>query len=188
VNNYEYIIASLPVPETAGSLDADALIEAIRNQCSESDNALIDFLVDGFDPDKLDAGFYGRALGSRNAFIREYFLWDLKVRNTKTAYLNSKLDRPAGQDVIDLPGADDYDERGEVEAVLSGTDILKRERGLDDLMWNKAEELTIMHLFDLDVILAFIAKIKITDRWNRLDPETGKAMFRTLVQEIRKSR
>ena len=55
-------------------------------------------------------------------------------------------------------------------------------------MWQKAEELTMLHLFDIDVILAFIAKIKITDRWNRLDPQTGRRMFRTLVEEIRQTR
>ena len=51
MNNYEYIIASLPVPETAGTLDADSLTEAIRSQCSPADNALIDILAGGFDPE-----------------------------------------------------------------------------------------------------------------------------------------
>lgn len=188
MNNYEYIIASLPVPETAGALDASALVEAIRSQCSPADNALIDILTDGFVPEKLDAAFYGKALSSRNPFIRDYFLWDLQVRNTKTEYLNAKLGRPAGMDLIDLPGASDFDEKPRVQEILSDSDILRRERGLDDLMWNKAEELTLMHLFDIDVILAFITKVYITSRWTGLDPETGRAMFRSLVEEIRKTR
>ena len=188
MNNYEYIIACLPVPEAAGALDADSLIEAIRSQCSPADNKLIDLLVSGFDPQNLTAELYTLAQASRNAFIREYMFWDLRVRNTKTEFLNARLSRPAGTDLIDLPGSLEFDDKPQVQAVLSNPDILERERGLDDLMWKKADELTQLHVFDMDVILAFIAKIKITDRWNRLDPQTGRAMFRTLVEEIRQTR
>ena len=168
--------------------DPDALVSEIRSQCTEHDNALIDLLEDSFDPDKLDAGLYSRALSSPNTFIREYLSWDLKVRNTKAEYLNRVLGRPEDADVLDLPGAVDYDEKPAVEAVLSQTDILERERGLDSLMWDKAEDLVRMRVFDLDVILSFIARLRITDRWNRLDPQTGRTMFRRLVDEIRKTR
>ena len=188
MNNYEYIIASLPVPdESTGTLNADAVLAEIKSLCSESDNKLIDMLLDAFSPDKLTAGFYEQALASRNAFLREYLLYDLRVRNTKVDFINRSLGRPEGLDLI--PGDDEeFDGRPEVEAVLEQKDILARERGLDRLMWNKADELALMHLFDLDVILAFVAKIKINDRWNKLDPQTGRELFRRLVEEIRKTR
>ena len=188
MNNYEYIIASLPVPDKDEALDVSALVEEIRSQLSESDNALMDLLLSGFNTDSLNEEFYRKALGSRNAFIREYFLWDLRVRNTKTEFLNRTLGRSSGQDVIGLPDSQEFDARGEVEAVLSQSDILARERGLDALMWDKCEQLTMLHLFDVDIILAFTARLMITDRWNRLDPATGREMFRSLVEEIRKTR
>lgn len=186
MNNYEYIIASLPVlGKDARSLDADALVQGIRGQCSASDNALIDRLMDAFDAEKLDAAFYEAALGSRNHFLREFLRFDLQVRNTKVEYLNSVLGRPEGQDV--LPMEEEFDEKPRVMEILSGTDILKREKGLDDLMWEKADSLTQMDLFDIDIILAFIAKIMIASRWSKLDEETGREMFRRLVNEIRKT-
>ncbi|MBR4809716.1 MAG: DUF2764 family protein [Bacteroidales bacterium] len=188
MNNYEYIIASLPVPDKAEALDAAALVAEIRGQLSDSDNSLLDLLLAGFSPDSLDESFYVKALSSRNAFISKYFLWDLRVRNTKTEYLNRKLGRPEMQDVIDLPDAREFDSRGIVEAALSGADILQRERDLDALMWDECERLTELHVFDLDIILAFTAKLMITDRWNRLDPATGRELFRSLVDEIRKTR
>lgn len=188
MNNYEYIIASLPVPdESTGTLNADAVLAEIKSLCSESDNKLIDMLLDAFSPDKLTAVFYEQALASRNAFLREYLLYDLRVRNTKVDFINRSLGRPEGLDLI--PGDDEeFDGRPEVEAVLEQKDILARERVLDRLMWSKADELALMHLFDLDVILAFVAKIKITDRWDKLDPQTGRELFRRLVEEIRKTR
>lgn len=188
MNNYEYIIASLPVLDRQESLDADALVSEIRNQCSSRDNALIDLLIDSQDPEKMNESLYKKALGSSNFFIREYLLWDLRVRNTKAEYLNRVLDRPEGMDVIDLPGAIEYDERPSVEEVLEQKDILQREKDLDSLMWEKAQDLTRMHVFDLDVLLSFIARLNISDRWNKLDPQTGRLMFRSLVDEIRKTR
>ena len=148
----------------------------------------VDILEDSFDASKLNEDLYRRALSCSNSFLREYLLWDLQVRNTKTEFLNRTLERPEGSDVIDLPCAVDYDARPAVEAVLAQTDILEREKGLDSLMWEKAEELVRMHVFDLDVILSFIARLRITDRWNKLDPQTGRLMFRRLVDEIRKTR
>ena len=187
MNNYEYIIASLPVlGKDAGSLDADSLILAIRGECSEADNRLIDKLLDGFDPEKLDAAFYESALKSGNHFLREYLRFDLQVRNTKVEYLNSVLGRLDGLDVIPLE--QDFDDKPRVMEILSGTDILKREKGLDDLMWEKAETLTHMDVFDIDIILAFIARIKIADRWSKLDEDTGRELFRRLVNEIRNTR
>ena len=198
VNNYEYIIASLPVPGSdSGAVDTGALLDFIRSQCSEKDVELLECLQDGFDPAKLDYGFYVKAGKSSNGFLREFLLYDLLLRDTKAEYLNRELDRPEGQDIVPLPGtADeyetqacpDYDEKPAVLAVLQQDDLLARERGLDKLLWDKADDLTRMHLFDMDVILAVAAKLLITERWNRLDPETGRELFRNLIQEIRNTR
>ncbi len=198
MNNYEYIIASLPVPEPdSAPADTDAILSFIRSQCSAKDVELVDCLQDGFSADKLDYGFYVKAGKSGNGFIREFLLFDLLVRDTKVEYLNKVLGRQEGQDIVPLPGtADeyetpvcpDYDEKAAVLSVLGQSDILARERGIDRLLWEKADELTRMHLFDMDVILAVVAKLLITERWNRLDPATGREMFRNLVQEIRNTR
>lgn len=191
MSNYEYIIASLPVlGKDADKLDADALIASIKGLLSSQDNALADLLLGSFDPDSLTPEYYVGVSKAPNEFIRQYAEFDLKVRNAKVDFLNRTLGRPEGQDSMPLPpGMDEeFAERAEVDAILGLTDILERERGLDELMWAKADELVQMHVLDLDIILAFIAKIKITDRWNKLDPATGRELFRKLVQEIRNTR
>ncbi len=191
MNNYEYVIAGLPLLQSSSTkgrhADTAALIDEIRSQLSGKDNSLLDFFLSGYDEDSLGADFYKAALSHRNSFIREFFAYDLLVRNTKVEWINSTVGRPEGTDVI---GIDDGQEDGEtlrqeVRSVLDCGEILRRERGLDELMWRKADELTLWSLFDVDVILAFIAKLKIVQRWERLDPETGQEYFRKLVQEIR---
>jgi len=37
----------------------------------------------------------------------------------------------------------------------------------------------------MDAILAFVVKFKISMRWLKLEPQTGRQMFRTLVDEVR---
>ena len=191
MNNYEYIIASLPVLSegSAGKVDADALVAEIRGHLSPRDNALMDLLLEGYGDGTQDAEFYRRALGCSNGFLRKFFEYDLAVRNAKVDYLNRALGRPEGMDKVVLGEEEpDFDGRAEVDAVLNGSDILARERGLDDLMWQEIDELTRMDVFDIEAILGFTAKLKIIDRWNKLDPETGRELFRKLVDEIRKTR
>lgn len=191
MNNYEYIVASLPVIEPGSRLGsssaANAIIDDIREQLSNKDNALVTMLLDGFDPEKLNAGFYRACLGSGSRFLREYFLFDLFLRNTKVEYLNASLGRPEGKDVLLLEDLEDYEfeQKEEIVEILSGTDIIGREKGLDMVIWEHVEEVTTMDVFDMDAILGFIARLKIIDRWDKLDPETGAELFRRLIKEIR---
>ena len=198
MNNYEYIIASLPDITTGyrfGEKTPDDYIEEIVSLCSEKDKATIAFLMDGYKDENLYAEFYSTALLHKNAFIREYFRFDLNVRNAKVRYLNRALGRPADKDVLTF-GEDaspkvqeflkeDFAEAVALEAVFSQKDILSRERGIDDLMWEKISSLTLFNYFDINVILAFITKLNIVARWFRLDEQAGREMFKKLVDEVR---
>ena len=192
MNNYEYIVASLPViaSDYRGPLDTDAIISEIRSQLSPKDEAVLDTLLKGFDSDSLDAEFYRTAVASKNRFIAGYFGYDLDVRNCRVAYLNKALGRPEGQDllVLDEDEPREFEDLEKVNAVLEGSDILERERGLDDIMWERIDELTLMEVFTLDQILGFVAKLQIVARWLRLDPQTGREFFRQLVEEIRNNK
>lgn len=192
MNNYEYIIAGLPVfRQDAGKtegIDAESLIGGIKEQCSGKDNETVDFLLSGFVPENLNIEFYEKALSNRSPFIREFFRFDLNVRNAKAEYLNTELGREPGLDKIEIGGEQEFEEYERTKEILSGKDLLERERGLDSLYWDKAEELVLMDIFDLELILSFLVKLKIIERWLKLDPETGKVLLRKLVDVIRKSK
>ncbi|MGM9758012.1 MAG: DUF2764 family protein [Candidatus Cryptobacteroides sp.] len=190
MNNYEYLIASLPdiTPDwkDSGEMSGDAFVDWLREGCSDSDRKLIDFLREGFAAENLNEDFYLRALSHRDRFLREYFRFDLNVRNAKVEYLNRELGRAAGTDIF-LTDENGFEEEARLGAVLGSGDILSREKGIDDLMWEKIESLTTFDYFDIDAILGFIAKLNIAMRWNRLDPETGREMFARIVKEVRGS-
>ena len=196
--NYEYIIASLPDITTGwkfGEKSPQDYIEEIVSLCSEKDKELIDFLISGYLEENLNADFYAKALIHKDRFISEFFRFDLNVRNAKVKYLNKALERPADkdvlifpedapQDVLDAAGAE-FEEAGSLDAVLNAGDILTRERGIDDLVWEKISDLTTFNYFDIDAILGFIAKLNIVARWYKLDEPTGREMFKRLVDEVR---
>lgn len=198
MKNYEYIVASLPDITTGskfGEKGPQDFIEEIVSLCSDKDRALIDFLMSGYMDENLNADFYAKALTHQDRFISEYFRFDLNVRNAKVKYLNKALGRASDKDVLtfseDAPqavldaAAEEFEEAADLETVLNAGDILSRERGIDDLMWEKIDNLTTFNYFDIDAILGFITKLNIVARWYKLDEQTGREMFKKLVDEVR---
>lgn len=190
MNNYEYIIAGLPVLsydwKAASGMDPDEVVGDIRQLLGEKDNALVDILEAGFDESRLSEEFYREALGSRNSFLRQYFAFDLDKRNAKVRFLNKALGRESGQDIF-MDDVLPFEGENEIAAALASGDILERERALDDITWKKIDAITTFDYFDIDAVMAFIAKLKIVGRWLALDEETGREMFRKLAAEVKGS-
>ena len=191
MKNYEYIIAGLPQirlsASTGEQIDADQIISSIRELLDEQDNDVLDLLLSGYDPEMLTADFYKAALKHKNCFIRKFFEFDLNLRNAKVAYLNKALSRPADKDLMTWEGREEreFELKAEVDSTLYGNDLIKREKGLDDITWNFIDDCILMEVFSLDQVLGQLAKLKIIDRWAKLDPETGAEFFRRLVTELR---
>lgn len=202
MSNFEYIISSLPFLTADFRYDEGrgfgSVIEEIKDNLSDKDAAALDFLLCGFDEGTLGEGFYEKALKHPLKFIREWFAFDLNLRNAKVRYLNRQLGRPENQDVLTGKGEDyngdvdllrfrpgEFEEAIKVGFVLDQQDLLVRERGLDDICWQKADSLALFHWFDLTAVLSYVVKLHIVNRWLALDEETGRALFQKLVKEVR---
>ena len=199
MNNYIYIIAGLPdfTPDwRQGEKSLDDYLEQIRELLSAKDNETCGFVVRGFDKDQIGLEFYKEALSHNIRFIRDFFEFDLSVRNQKVSYLNNALGRDPQKDILSLrdpdaeetglePEEPEFKEAGRLQAILEGSDILSRERGIDDLYWDKIDELTLFDYLNFEKILGVVAKMMIIRRWLVLDEETGRAMFKKLVDEVR---
>lgn len=191
MNNYEYIIASLPDISSSfrGELDYQDVLDQIRSQLSKKDIKDFDFLQSAFVPENLDADLYLQARKSPNAFIRSYLEYDRQVRNCKVKYLNKALGRPEGLDLVILDEEEqEFEDSAKVFEILDTSDILQRERSLDDLMWEQINYICALQVFSLDVILAFCAKLQIVVRWLKLDPQRGAELFKELVNELRNNK
>lgn len=188
MNNYEYIISSLPAISLDWKFGEGASFETyvdwIKSQLSEADIKVVDRLLDGYKDENLTREFYEAALKDSNRFLKEYYTFDLNVRNGKARFLNKAFERPLDQDTIKLETGE-FPEGPRLEEALNAPDLLSRERGLDSLMWDKILEINTFDYFDLEGILGFIARLHIIGRWFALDEKTGREMFIRLVNEVR---
>ena len=199
MNNYIYIIAGLPdfTPDWRQGEDVlNGYLEQMRELLSAKDNEVLDFIIKGFDKENIGLDFYKAALSHSNGFIRKFFQFDLNVRNQKVRYLNQALGRAPEKGILKLtdpeaeptglePEAPEFKESEKLQAILEGSDILSRERGIDDLYWDKIDEITLFDYLTFEKILAVAVKMMIIRRWIMLDEKTGREMFKRLVDEVR---
>ena len=204
MSNFEYIISSLPYLtmdfKYAGQTGFNSVISDIKRDLDEKDQGLVEFLLKGFSDKDLNADFYAATLRHRNRFLREYFRFDLNLRNAKVRYLNRVLGRPEDMDVVSGKGEEEdqdldidgyrftggeFEESARVQNALESASLLDREKALDDITWEKIDSLETFHYFDITAVLAYVTKLHIVDRWLALDEEKGRELFRKLVQEVK---
>ena len=187
MDNYVYIVASLPeiaVSYEGAPFDYAAVKEQIVELLSEKDQKLVELFEEGFNEETLGAEFYKKAAESKNRFIREYFDFDARLRNMKVAYLAKRLDKKGEDYFVDMPEAD-FEEYQQIKDILENEDFVLREQKMDELKWEKASDIARMDYFNMNAILAFLAKAKTVQRWVELDPVKGQEMFEKLVKEVR---
>lgn len=177
MDNYPYIIASLPeiaLDFESRSFDYQSLSSEIKGLCSKSDARLIDWLELGSSESGRNPHFYAKVAKSDNRFLREYFAFDLEMRGKKVKFLSGET----------FETQDDEEAANLLEAFKT-SNLIEREKKLDRLMWNKINDIIGFELFNMNVILAFLAKAAIVERWSRLDQKAGEDFFRNLVSEVR---
>ena len=187
MDNYVYIVAGLP-ELTSGfentGFDYAAVKESIMELLSEKDQKLVELMEEGFDESTLGVDFYDKAAKSKNRFIREYFDFDGRMRNLKVNYLAKRLGKESDPYLMNFSEAD-FEEEKQILEIFENPDFVQREQKMDELKWEKANDIARMDYFNLNVILAFLVKAKIVQRWAVLDQERGSEMFATLVKEVK---
>ena len=192
MGNYHYIIAGLPELVLNGDNKAfsyDAVRESIYNSSSEKDRRFIEWFDFGTNEENLNAHFYRAAMNCKNRFIRLYFALDLEIRNRKVDYVADKMERNADSYKVSPSKNVDLnlseEQLAKLQAIFANKNILEKEQQLDSFKWDYISGLNGYGEFNMDVILAFLAKGKLIDRWNKLDAKAGEEMFRKLVDEVR---
>ncbi len=206
MNNFPYIIAGLPqlaLDFESRKSNFDALVNQIYINCSKKDQKLIDWLLFGIQESNLTHHFYRMLKKLDSPFMKEYFEYDLILRNIKVAFLTRKNKISADQfltvdtyinDLLKTSKAPDFgltmvmEGAPKILQIMDLSDLLDREQQLDLLKWNKATEICTFRLFDMNVILCFILKASIIARWNKLDKAEGAKFLKLLISELRSSK
>ena len=187
MNNYHYIIAGLPdlVPEFGSQqFSYNEISAAIRANLSKKDNKLVDWLEFGLQEDNLHHYFYHKAEHSKNNFLSQYFAFDRFLRNVQVSLLSRTLGKESEKYMMGEIHTENDDYK-EIAKIFEISNLIEREQALDRFRWRKISEINLYHYFDMDVILAFLLKGKIVERWIKLDQAKGAELFEQYVSEVR---
>lgn len=192
MGNYHYIIAGLPellLNADNKGFSYDAVRDSIYYSSSEKDRRFIEWFEFGNSEENLTPHFYRAAMQCKNRFIRTYFALDLEIRNRKVDFVANKLGKDSGNYRMQVGKSIDLnlsqEQLTKLNEIFANKNILEKEQMLDSFKWEYITSLNEYGTFNMDVILAFLAKGKLIDRWNKLDREAGQEMFRKLVDEVR---
>ena len=150
--------------------------------------------------DALLSAYYEYALSSDNAFVRDWFRFNLDLNNVQTAFTARKygldvhsLILGSGEvaDALRTSGARDWGLSqvlpyfDELSRIQEEPDLAVREHRIDMLKWNWLEENTFFHYFTVERLFSYVAKLGMIERWERLDKESGQRLLRRLISELK---
>lgn len=173
-------------------------------------NYIVDFIHDysekkNDNPDydwnlELTTRYYSNLLNVDNEFLQEYFLFDLHLQNTLTAFYGKKHNIDVSNQLV----GDDYiiqqlrksqskdyglsAEFPEIEGILQIADIenvVEREKKIDLLRWDYINNKTFFHYFSIEKVLGYLIQLMIVARWLKLDKNTGREMFKMMVETMK---
>ncbi|MEE4178671.1 MAG: DUF2764 family protein [Bacteroides sp.] len=151
---------------------------------------------------ELTTLFYDEKLKLDNAFLRDWFQFELNLRNIVTALLARKYDIPYEYQIIgtgetsniirksharDFGLGAELDYLEDLSNLVKNDNVQEREKSIDELRWSYLDEVTFFEYFTVEKILAFVIKLGIAERWLGIDKEYGNEMFKKLLKELQSS-
>lgn len=152
--------------------------------------------------DILTGMYYKYAISKSNNFISKWFTFNLNIQNILTGlncrkfnldpdnyligdnFITEAIKKSSAKDFgleVEYPYVTD------LMALFEKENLLMIEKGLDQLRWDKAEEMVLFSYFTIEVILTYVLKLQIVQRWTKLDEETGKKLFSKLIYDLKNS-
>ncbi|NQU51771.1 MAG: DUF2764 family protein [Bacteroidetes bacterium] len=154
----------------------------------------------------LHSMFYEFVLNEKNTFLREWFTFELNIKNVLTAINCKRFNYNSNYQLVqaginsivftlmksnrlkheffeeELPFAEQI-----FRVAESDSSSIEKEKSIDKIKWDYLDEETYFHYFTIEKILSFVIKLNITERWMKLDAKTGKELLDRLINELETS-
>lgn len=155
--------------------------------------------ADPYWDDRLAAEGYRYALAGAGGFVAAWLPFERDLRNLIAA-LNARwrqldpgpklVDGAALAEALTLrPQARDFGLSADyffLTELLEAYDLpnlLERERAIDLLRWRHAEALNAFSYFTADVLIGYLVRLQLLERWAKLHPERGAEVLRRLIDQ-----
>lgn len=144
---------------------------------------------------------YEEGSHSRNAFVREWFAFNLALNNVMAAQICRKHgfdlkkaivgEGPVQEQLLtskakDFDLSSELDEIGEILRLSEIEDLYDREKKTDALRWRWLEEHTLFHYYEVENVIAYYLMAKMLYRWDLLNVEEGQKVFRELIADMKR--
>ncbi len=155
---------------------------------------------------KLQTLFYTYVSTIKNTFLREWFMFELNIKNVITTFNCIRFKYDTDKHIIQIKNnrninvmlsqgrlkpeyyEDDIMYVDEIFRVAeSDVEMIEKEKNIDKIKWTYLDEQTFFHFFTIEKILSFLLKLQITERWLKLDKVTGTALLEQLIDDIKTS-
>lgn len=167
--NHWYLVASLPGLRFSEKplMTREAFLSACSDWLSREDLAVIEAVLENRCPPDggLARRWWNDEVQLRDAVVR------VRAKNLKTdparfIQLNEGQNLSIGKAVA--------------EAFIR-ENPLEQESGLDRIRWALADELTLGNAFGFPAVLAFAVKLRIAERWAKMDDAAGRKHVEELI-------
>ncbi len=143
--------------------------------------------------------YYAFCLAQKNNFVRKWFEFEMNIKNIQVAINASNHEKEVEKELVgdnevvdailnerskDFGLGNDYSYVEKILNLYENKDLLTREKEVDLIKWNKVDELNTFNYFSIEVLLGYLIKLNIVERWIKLDKETGKEMFERLMHDL----
>ena len=145
-HNYHYIIAGLPdiAPDMNGNAPTyESIVASIKEQLSERDLRLVDWLEYGFDEAHLTDHFYHSVARQKNSFLSSWYNFDLQLRNAKVVYLEKKAGKKGTSATLGEWNPEEFEDYARLQQIFDISNLIEREIALDKLRWAKISDINL---------------------------------------------
>ena len=144
---------------------------------------------------------YEEGMRSQNAFVREWFAFNLNLNNILAAVICRKhgfdlkkaiVGEGEVQDALRTSNAKDFGlsatlpEIDDILRLSEVEDLYEREKKTDALRWKWLEEKTLFSYFEAENVFAYWLQAQMLFRWDILNKETGEQIFRDLLNDMKR--
>lgn len=153
-----------------------------------------------FPEDSILLEYYKYSLKCPNRMLRKWFEMNLNVTNILTALIAKKYGWNVGDyiqgdnevcEMIRHNNARDFglsfelDYVADLMKIVDCDDPVEKEKRIDAFKWMWLDEQTFMDVFSIEAVFAYVCKLEMLERWEKLDLETGRETFRQIIENLR---
>ncbi len=152
--------------------------------------------------DQLTTLYYEHTSKASNDFLRSWFEFERDVKNILTGLTARRHKIPVenlliGDNLVtqgirrsharDFGLGAGFAFVDKLIQVSENSNLLEREKAIDQLRWAYIDELNTFNYFTVEFILGFVLKLGMVERWMKLDKKSGEEMFLRLLKDLENS-